>query len=96
MIHTFECLSCRGVYRDASQEGGTYHHACPPLPADKKGKGKVRANARDENLTWKRAGDVPRLRSEGAGVRCISHPRLHEPPWITALKASPGYQEEDD
>lgn len=84
--HSFQCIACDGVYFDRSPEGGSYHHVCPPLPPDKKGKIPVREDARDENLAPTRNGWTPPIKSEGAGVKCLSDPELSEPVWITGLK----------
>lgn len=86
MIHQFQCLACDGVYFDQSRDGGTYHHTCPPLPPDNKGNVPVREDARDENLAPARNGWTPEMKSEGAGVKCLSDPKLSEPVWITGLK----------
>lgn len=96
MTQQFQCLSCRGVYFDSSAEGGTYHHACPPLPPDATKKQVRDYNPRNENLPPAPAGKIPSIVSEGGGVKCLSKPALIEPAWITALKAKAAKAEEEE
>ena len=95
MMQGFQCLACKGVYFDSSPDGATYFHVCPPLPRDDKGVRPVRVDARDENLTQPRAGRAQSIRSEGAGVKCLTNAKLQEPAWITALKKRAAKEEED-
>lgn len=95
MIQQFQCLACDGIYFERSPEGGTYHHVCPPLPPDKHGKVPVREDARDENLTRVRNGQEPTIKSEGAGVKCLTDDKLTESTWITAVKKRAPVDEAD-
>jgi hypothetical protein len=86
MIQVFRCESCKGLYRSPQADGTIYHHACPPLPPDKKGRELPRPDRRDENLAFNAAGRLTGLKREGKGVTCVSDKKLAEPGWISDLK----------
>lgn len=96
MIHTFQCLSCGGVYVEGSTDGISYAHACGPLPATKKEPTRERPDKRDENQAVERGGRVTGIRSEGKGVKCLSNSKLKEPQWITKLKREIDKRREKD
>lgn len=89
MIHQFRCLSCGGVYPDTLAAGTTYHHACPPLPRDRKKPLLIveREDKRDERIAHDRYGRLAGIVSEGKGVECLTNKALTEQPWLTKLKA---------
>lgn len=86
MINRFQCQACKGEYGDTSPQGLTYSHACPPLPRDKHGAVREREDKRDETIAHDRYGRLSGIKAEGAGVKCLTSPRLIEPAWITQVK----------
>lgn len=85
MRQQWKCLSCNGIYFDASAEGGTYHHTCPPLPDDATDKQRKAYMVRNENVAPARAGRPVEIVAEGKGVECLTSQKLDEPAWIAAL-----------
>lgn len=88
MIHQFRCRSCGGVYPDTQAQGTTYHHACPPLPRDRKHPLVTveRGGKRDERIAHDQYGRLAGIVSEGNGVECLTNKALTEQPWLTRLK----------
>lgn len=91
----FQCLACKGVYFDSSPEGGIYHHVCSPLLPDQNGVEAERTDLRDENVAVSARGRVTGIQSEGAGVKCLTDPKLTEPAWITAMNKRIAEEEEE-
>lgn len=85
MRHQFQCRACDGTYFEMLQDGGPYAHVCGPLPPDKNGVQAERPDKRDENMVVNGAGKLSGIRSEGAGVTCLTDGRLEEPRWISTL-----------
>lgn len=84
-----------GSYPEFQPDGTVYHHACPPLRPDKHGVEAERTNKRDENVVYGRGDRIIGIRSEGAGVQCLSSAKVVEPAWITALKKRIEKEEEE-
>lgn len=95
MSQQFQCASCKGVYFDATAEGATYHHVCPPLVPDASDAQTKAYNPRSENIAPVGFGRAPSIVAEGLGVKCVSNPKLTEPAWITQLKARQAKEEEE-
>lgn len=94
MIHLFRCESCKATYQDVQRDGVLYFHACGPLPPDKDGVQAERPDKRDENVVTDRQRTVTGIKSEGAGVVCLTDARLEEPIWISTLYKNIEAQEE--
>lgn len=92
----WRCNACKGVYSDILPGGYSYAHACGPLAAAKKLPERERPNKRDENVLADRDGKVLGIRSEGAGVTCLTDDKLDEPKWITKLKKVIAAREEKE
>jgi hypothetical protein len=92
---TWKCNACKGVYSDATRDGSIYMHACGPLPPDENGFEAPRPNRRDERLEPDSGIRTSNIRSEGAGVTAVSHPKLTEPAWISAIKERIAKEEEE-
>jgi hypothetical protein len=90
----FRCNACKGTYSDTMRDGTVYMHVCGPLPPDDDGVERERPDKRDENPRTPRTERTTEIRSEGAGVTCISDPKLSEPAWLTRLKAKIAKEEE--
>lgn len=86
MSQRFRCNACNGEYSDATPDGGIYAHACGPLPADTKNPARERPDKRDENIAVDQNSRVLGIRSEGAGVTCLTDKKIDEPRWISAVK----------
>lgn len=89
MIHRFRCRSCGGVYPDTQANGSTYHHACGPMPRDRKQPLLIveRADKRDERIVHDGYGRLAGIVSEGKGVECLTNQALRQQPWLTKLYA---------
>lgn len=87
MRNQFECRHCGGVYFDADLQGHTYHHVCPPLPADEFGVAAPDADGRNENIVSINRTAACEIVDEGEGVTCLTDKNLAEPAWITRMKA---------
>jgi len=88
IVPRFQCESCGGHYNETTHSGAVYMHACAPIQHPKDPQRTLeRKNRRDENLATDRYSRVTGIRAEGAGAKCLSHPNLDEPTWITRLKA---------
>lgn len=97
MMNQFRCLSCQGTYFDSSADGTLYFHVCPPWGyPDVNGIETALTSVRNENVTRLRPGAPLTIVSEGAGVECLSDPRLTEPPFITKLKVAQAKEEAND
>lgn len=94
MRHQFQCLACKGSYFETTLNGGPYMHVCASV-LDDDGNAVLRADARDETLTRPRSNRTPSIRSEGAGVKCLTDAKVVEPRWITGLKARIAKEEEE-
>jgi hypothetical protein len=92
----FQCNACKGVYYETMPDGVVYVHACGPLPATAKDPERERPDKRDENPVYDSDRYWIGIRSEGAGVRCITDARLEEPRWISALKKQRDAREEKE
>lgn len=96
LIHRFKCRACGGSYSDTQPDGSEYAHVCGPLPADKKNPERERPDKRDENIVVGAGGKALGIKSEGAGVRCLTSDSLYEPQWIFKLKVRTRKQEEKE
>lgn len=96
MIHSFECHACRGRYFDVDANGTPYAHVCGPLPPAKKKPQGERPNKRDENVDVDQRSRIRGIKSEGAGVHCLTDTKLEEPPWISRLYKRIADQEEKE
>ncbi len=96
MIHTFQCNSCKGRYQEKVSDGTSYAHVCPPMPAGKKNPERERPDHRDENIAVGPGGKTLGIKSEGAGVRCLTEGGPAEPKWISKLKAQIAKREEKE
>lgn len=96
MTHRFRCLACKGEYFDQQLDGAPYAHVCPPLRGDKKKPEQLRDDHRDENVKLDGRRRTIGIRSEGAGVKCLSDEKLAEPRWISALKMRIAKEDDDD
>lgn len=85
MIHTFRCNACKGTYDETDRHGILNPHACGPLPADKKNPERERPDKRDENARYDRGGRLLGIKSEGAGVTCLTDGKIEQPQWLSAL-----------
>lgn len=95
-MNKFQCLACGGVYYDQSPEGIPYAHACAPLPADKKNPERERPDKRDENIVIATGGKLMGIKSEGAGVTCLTSDTINEPKWISAVNKAVAAREEKE
>lgn len=97
MMHRFRCRSCGGEYNGTQKDGGSYHHACPPLPMKPKTPFEVieREDKRDENLAHDRWGRLTGIVSEGKGVECLTSKRLTEQPWLTEVRRRAEKEQEE-
>lgn len=96
MIHQFQCNACGATWFTPTRAGHINFHACGPLPADRKHPERERPDKRDENIEVGAGGRVLGIKSEGAGVTCLSDGRIEEPPWISALYKRIADQEEKE
>lgn len=96
MRQQFRCNACQATWTTPTLQGLINYHACGPLPADKKNPERERPDKRDENEAVGTGGRVLGIKLEGAGVTCLSDPKLQEPPWITALKKRIADREEKE
>jgi len=96
MTHQFRCNACKSTWFTPDHNGHIHYHACGPLPADSKNPERERPDKRDENIAVDRGGKVLGIKLEGAGVTCLSDPKLKRPLWISALYKRIAEQEEKE